>query len=154
MRSLICVEPVIVNIIFLYYMITLNTTAIFHYTRARFLSLARSKLRLCSANHRPCYWSNLPCDWPRIAWAYSEQETENGPSSYNVFQLILTELHSIVRVYRKTSNIGSTKSPNLNDSRLVLQLSLPNTMKPCVKLRMKTQLKQRRQAPTKVWLVL
>ena len=46
--------------------------------RARFLSLAQSKLRLCSANHRPCYWSNLPCDWPSTAWAYSEQEKENG----------------------------------------------------------------------------
>ena len=34
---------------------------------------------LCSANHRPGYWSNLPCDWPSTAWAYSEQETENGP---------------------------------------------------------------------------
>ena len=22
--------------------------------------------------------SNLPCDWPSIAWAYSEQETQNG----------------------------------------------------------------------------
>ena len=41
-------------------------------TRARFLSLARSKLRLWSANHRPGYWSNLPCDWPSTAWAYSE----------------------------------------------------------------------------------
>ena len=40
-----------------------------------FLSFARStKLRLCSANHRPGYWSNLPCDWP-----YSQQETENRP---------------------------------------------------------------------------
>ena len=38
------------------------------------------KLRLCSANHRSGYWSNLPCDWPSTAWAYSEQETENGPS--------------------------------------------------------------------------
>ena len=46
---------------------------------ARFLSLVRSKLRLCSANHRPGYWSNLPCDWPSTAWAYSVQETENGP---------------------------------------------------------------------------
>ena len=53
-------------------------------TRARFLSLARSKLRLCSANHRPGYWSNLPCDWPSTAWAYSEQETENGPRSYQL----------------------------------------------------------------------
>ena len=44
-----------------------------------FLSLARSKLRLCSANHRPGYWSNLACDWPSTAWAYYEEETENGP---------------------------------------------------------------------------
>ena len=48
-------------------------------TWAHFLSLARSKLRPCSANHRPGYWCNLPCDWPSTAWAYSEQETENGP---------------------------------------------------------------------------
>ena len=49
---------------------------------ARFLSLARSKLRLCSANHRPGYWSNLPCDWLSTAWAYSEQETENRPRTW------------------------------------------------------------------------
>ena len=48
-------------------------------TRACFLSLARSKLRLCSANHRAGYFSNLACDWLSIVWAYSEQETENGP---------------------------------------------------------------------------
>ena len=46
---------------------------------AHFLSLARSKLRLCSANHRAGYFSNLACDWLSIVWAYSEQETENGP---------------------------------------------------------------------------
>ena len=46
---------------------------------ARFLSLVWSKLRLCSANHRPGYWSNLSCDWLSTAWAYSKQETENGP---------------------------------------------------------------------------
>ena len=46
--------------------------------RARFLSLAWSKLRLYSANHRPGYFSNRPCDWPSKAWVYSEQETENG----------------------------------------------------------------------------
>ena len=46
---------------------------------ASFMSVAWSKLRLCSANHRPGYWSNLPCDWPSTAWAYSKQETQNGP---------------------------------------------------------------------------
>ena len=44
-----------------------------------FLSLARSKLGLCSANHRTDYFSNLACDWLHIVWAHSEQETENGP---------------------------------------------------------------------------
>ena len=46
--------------------------------RARFLYLARGKLRLCVANHRTGYFSNLACDWLSIVWAYSEQETENG----------------------------------------------------------------------------
>ena len=48
---------------------------------ACFLSLARSKLRLCSANHRTGYFSNLACDWLSIVWAYSQQETEIGPWS-------------------------------------------------------------------------
>ena len=39
-------------------------------------SLARSKLRLCSANHRAGYFSNLACDWLSTVWAYS-QETKN-----------------------------------------------------------------------------
>ena len=36
--------------------------------------------------------------------------------------------------YRKISNIRRTKSPNLKVSRLVLQLSLPNLMKPGVQV--------------------
>ena len=40
-------------------------------------------------------------------------------------------------VYHQTSNISHTKSQNLNVSRLVLQLSLPNPLKPGVKSRMK-----------------
>ena len=63
----VCVQP------------QLDGMASFHETRACFLSLARRKVRLCSVNHRPGYWSSLPCDWPSTAWAYSEQETENGP---------------------------------------------------------------------------
>ena len=41
------------------------------------------------------------------------------------------------RAYHKICNIRRTKSPNLNVSRLVLQLFLPNSMKPGVKSRMK-----------------
>ena len=40
-------------------------------------------------------------------------------------------------IYRKTSNIGRTNSQNLNDSRLVLPLSLFNPLKPGVKSGMK-----------------
>ena len=39
--------------------------------------------------------------------------------------------------YWKISNISGTKSQNLNDSCLVLQLSLPNPLKLGVKSRMK-----------------
>ena len=40
-------------------------------------------------------------------------------------------------IYRKTSSISRTKSPNLNVSCTPLQLSSLNSLKPGVKLRMK-----------------
>ena len=49
---------------------------------ARFLSLARSKVSLCSANHRPGYWSNPPGYWLSTAWAYFKQERENRPRMF------------------------------------------------------------------------
>ena len=58
---------------------------------ARFLSIAWSKLRLCSANHRAGYFSNLACDWLSTVWAYSEQETENGP--WNGWRELASELY-------------------------------------------------------------
>ena len=48
--------------------------------------------------------------------------------------------------YRKISNIRRTESPNLNVSCLVVQLPLPNPMRPGVQSRMKMWLEQRRQA--------
>ena len=48
---------------------------------------------------------------------------------------VVAMLHDAI--YRKISNIRHTETPNLNVSRLALQLSLPNLMKPCVKSRMK-----------------
>ena len=39
----------------------------------------------------------------------------------------------IYNVYREISNISCTQSQNLNDSHLVLHLSLPNLLKPGVK---------------------
>ena len=43
----------------------------------------------------------------------------------------------ITLIYSKIFNIRHTKLPNLNVSRLVMRLSLPNPMKPVVKSRMK-----------------
>ena len=45
---------------------------------ARFLSLARSKLRLCSAIHRAGHFINLACDWMSTVWAYRKQGTKTG----------------------------------------------------------------------------
>ena len=45
--------------------------------------------------------------------------------NYDISNAVLLE-----RLYHKTSNIRHIKSPNFNVSRLVLQLSLPNPMKP------------------------
>ena len=49
----------------------------------------------------------------------------------------LVEHHSHIQHFRKICNISRTKSPNLKFSRLILQLSLPNPLKPGVKSRMK-----------------
>ena len=48
----------------------------------------------------------------------------------------VNELYKM-QTYRKVSNIRCTKSQILNDSRLLLHLSLPNRLKPSVKSRMK-----------------
>ena len=51
---------------------------------------------------------------------------------------MVTKIYTaILHDYCKISNISHTKSPNLTVSRLVLQLSMPNPMKPGVKSRMK-----------------
>ena len=63
---------------------------------ARFLALAWCKLRLCSANHRAGYFSNLACDWLSIVWAYSKQETENGPKSYKHLKSLATRIYIII----------------------------------------------------------
>ena len=81
-----------------------------HQFRARFLSLARSKPRLCSANHRTGYWSNLPCDWLSTAWAYSEQVTENRPREWLVNWFTASHLLSLFSV---TYNLALTRSNNV-----------------------------------------
>ena len=52
----------------------------------------------------------------------------------------------LVRKYCQTSSISQTENQHLNVTCLVLQLSLPNPLKPGVKSGMKMWLEQRRQA--------
>ena len=54
-----------------------------------------------------------------------------------VMSVRIPQSHIKCHDYREISNIRRTKSPNLNVSRLVLKLSLPNPMKPGVKSMMK-----------------
>ena len=58
-------------------------------SRVCFLSLAWSKLRLCSANDKAGYFSNLAYDLQNIVWACSERETEIRPSSNALFLNLL-----------------------------------------------------------------
>ena len=58
-------------------------------------------------------------------------------SGFNIADKTGTIMAAVYHVYCKISNIKGTKSQNLNVSRLILQLSLPNPMKPGVKSRMK-----------------
>ena len=48
-----------------------------------------------------------------------------------------TESRIFCENYCKISNIGHTQNQTLNDSRLIMQLPLPNPLKPGVKSRMK-----------------
>ena len=96
---------------------------------ARFLSLAGSKLRLCSANHRPVYWSNLPCDWPSTSWAYSEQKAENGTRYQGFWHQsphlpLLSCTHQCDRMNRTIPSLSSLGALSRSLCFLVLLLPL------------------------------
>ena len=107
--------------------------------RAPFLSLARSKSRLCSANHRAGYFSNLACDWLSIVWAYSEQEREKqakgfiGTEYYIIFFCLLYEgrfkLPFHVNVYRWKVRIERNCQYifMISEINIALQGSIPQT---------------------------
>ena len=67
--------------------------------------------------------------------------------AWSGISLIFPWLLDTLRTYSKVSNIRRTKSQNLNDFRLILQLSLPNPLKSGVKW--STIL-----LPSHVWLIL
>ena len=68
------------------------------------------------------------------------------PNFWNVYAGELNQMPKRKSLYRKTSGISHTKSQNLNVSCIVWQLFSIYPLKPGVKLRMKMQLEQRRQA--------
>ena len=80
---------------------------------------------------------------PRDCWGkianYQASQFSSGIFNFRFCKVALW-------AYHQASSIGCKKSPNLNISHLVSQLSLPNPLKPGVKSRMKMQLEQRRQA--------
>ena len=60
-----------------------------------------------------------------------------GIISADVYLIVTQTMQYVTLYYRKVSNIRRTKCQNLNESRLVLQLSVPNPLKPSVKSIMK-----------------
>ena len=88
-----------------------------------------------------CYNFPLVHDKPLGAPAFGRLvyyiHTENTMADDGLVKQGAWVLATTVSTYRKISNISRTISQNLNDPRLVLQLSLPNLLKPGVKWRMK-----------------
>ena len=79
-----------------------------------------------------------------------EQQLDTAISEVRIRDLFGRWLLGICRLFswnnvKTLNNIRYTKSQNLNDSRLVLSLSLPNLLKLGVKPRIKMELEQRRQ---------
>ena len=74
---------------------------------------------------------------PEIILKYMDK---NNHYPTTIRQRIVNHVHipwDALYMYRQISNISRTKSQNLIVSRLVLQLSMSNALKPDVKLRMK-----------------
>ena len=85
-------------------------------------------------------WMSSPSYWYNITHGIVEPSSQHIQAAlltnYAVFYWVYGD-EGYKETYRKTSIISRTKSQNFNVSHLVLQLSLPNPLKPNVKLRMK-----------------
>ena len=73
--------------------------------RARFLSLARSKLRLRLANHRAGYLSNLACDWLSMLYEHCAHAGQNYGVLHSQLETIIFVLKNIF-VIQKLFNIS------------------------------------------------
>ena len=72
----------------------------------------------------------------------------HAPCNFHIY------IYKALYMCRQTSDIWSTKSQILKDSHLVLQLSLPNPLKPDVTSEMKMELEQRKTALLNyIWVI-
>ena len=77
--------------------------------------------------------------WPGSRYRQVINKHNIDNISFSLFEVFGPQgnVTAISKVYRKISDIRCTKSPNLIVSRLVMQLYVPNRMKPGVLSRMK-----------------
>ena len=68
----------------------------------------------------------------------------NYQDEYTIYMGIIATIQ--IPIYSQNSNITCTKFQNLNVSRFIFHLALPNPSKPGVKSRMKMQFEQRPEA--------
>ena len=87
----------------------------------------------CRLRNFVCFFRNILCVMFFNVYR-ADNISANGHHDFTQFDGMLTWAPF---TYRKVSNIRRTKSQNLNATRPTLQLSLPNPLKPGVKLRMK-----------------
>ena len=79
-----------------------------------------------------------PCAWQHISRLWNHKQIRIFIYIWNVSFYSVNVLYcDRIIDYCQFSNIRRTQSPSINVSRLVLRLSLPNPLKPRVKLRMK-----------------
>ena len=99
-------------------------------------SFKKMHLKMLSGKWRPfCLGLNVL----KVATTYETYPHPHIQSSVwelrvtNLLLCIFVDVIESNDVYHQTSSVSNTKTPNLNVSRLVLQLSLPNPLKPGVK---------------------
>ena len=113
-----------------------------------FLPFSKAPCILLTARHSVTCWHCARRLWKRLGpsrWVVPGQDKKAKCRELPYLRVIVLcstykrywSIPHLCRqaIYRWIFNIRCTKSQNLNVSCLVLQLSLPNLLKPCIKLR-------------------
>ena len=82
-------------------------------------------------------WNGYQTQWTQCRLCVESFNIQGLECQMKVSRADVNTSHIYCGMYRKVFNIRRTKSQNLNVSCLILQFSLPNPLKPDVKLRMK-----------------